>query len=110
IAGYTVRIDRYGKMIRCLVAWVFFFFKQKTAYEIELARGDALSIPWQIEVERAPFQRQIGILLCQVALTAPPEECVRLCDEVAFYLRQEPAFVKPTHQDFTGAAGAGAEF
>src|SRR5260370_38485637 len=40
-------------------------------HEIELARGDALSIPWQIEVERAPFPRRIGILLCQTALTAP---------------------------------------
>src|SRR5213076_130239 len=30
-------------------------FKQKTAYEIELARSYALNIPRQIEVERAPF-------------------------------------------------------
>ncbi len=53
-------------------------------YEIELARSDALNIPRQIEVERAPLQCQLRILPCEFTLTAPPEECVRFCDHVAF--------------------------
>ena len=28
-------------------------------YEIELPCPNALSVPWQIEVQRGPFQRQI---------------------------------------------------
>ena len=78
--------------------------------EIELARGDALSIPRQIEVERPPFQRQIGMLLRQFALSAPPKERVRFCDEVAFYLRQKPAFIEAAQQGFTGAPCARADF
>ena len=79
-------------------------------YEIELAGGDALNIPRRIEVERVPLQHQVGVLLCELTLSAAPEKCVRFCNEVAFYPRENSAVSEGAQEGFTSAASAGADF
>src|SRR4029453_12461008 len=65
-----------------------------SVYQIEFTRVDALSVPWQIQVERAPFEWKARILPREFALATTQEERVRLCDKITFHPRQKPAFVK----------------
>src|SRR5215468_1679906 len=68
--------------------------------QLKLSRSNALCIPWQVQVDRAPSHGQIRIVFYHFSLTAATEERVRFRNEVAFNFWQEPAFIQTALQDF----------